>query len=84
MLALKDISFIDLYLGNDFSEIKGLNGATTFLSDLSSEYAEDAQNLKKACEEIYNSSKKLNFRSYTILDFSVSQSFAIYLMVLAM
>ncbi|KKF38499.1 MULTISPECIES: ATPase, T2SS/T4P/T4SS family [Hafniaceae] len=61
MLALKDISFIDLYLGNDFSEIKGLNGATTFLSDLSSEYAEDAQNLKKACEEIYNSSKKTEF-----------------------
>ncbi|ECF6269493.1 conjugal transfer protein, partial [Salmonella enterica subsp. arizonae] len=61
MDTLNNLSFIDLILGRDYAEIKGLKGATSFLSDLPDTYSIDAQNLKNECEKIHKESGKTEF-----------------------
>ncbi|EFN0763303.1 Flp pilus assembly complex ATPase component [Escherichia coli] len=61
MDTLNNLSFIDLILGRDYAEIKGLKGATSFLSDLPDTYSIDAQKLKNECEKIYKESGKTEF-----------------------
>lgn len=34
MNRLNELSFIDLYLGEEFAEIKGMKGASAYLTDL--------------------------------------------------
>lgn len=61
MNKLNDLDFIDLILGSDFSEIKGLRGATSFLSELPREYLEDALNLRDECSKVFNETDKTEF-----------------------
>ncbi|HCA7081262.1 TPA: Flp pilus assembly complex ATPase component TadA [Citrobacter sedlakii] len=61
MDTLKDLSFIDLIMGAGFSEIKGLQGASSFLSELPNRYKNDAQTLKDECEKIFKESGKTEF-----------------------
>lgn len=61
MDTLKDLSFIDLIMGADFSEIKGLQGASSFLSELPNRYMYDAQTLKDECDKIFKESGKTEF-----------------------
>ncbi|NDO82797.1 conjugal transfer protein [Citrobacter sp. NCU1] len=61
MNKLNDLDFIDLILGNDYSEIKGLKGAASFLSELPASLIEDANNLKDKCTKIYHESGKTEF-----------------------
>ena len=61
MNKLNDLDFIDLILGDDYSEIKGLKGAVSFLSELPSSFLEDANSLKNECTKIFNDSGKTEF-----------------------
>ncbi len=61
MDTLKNLSFIDLILGSNYAEIKGLKGANSFLSDLPEAYSNDAQNLKNECGRIHKESGKTEF-----------------------
>lgn len=61
MDTLNTLSFIDLIMGTDFAEIKGLHGASSFLCELPARYQNDAQNLKNECEKIYQASGKTEF-----------------------
>lgn len=49
MQCLKDSDFIDIYIGNDYAEIKGLHSAKTYLSDIPESLKEDVDILKKKC-----------------------------------
>lgn len=48
--ALSDTDFIDLYLGEDYAEIKGLVGATRLLIPVPSPLLADVQALRVLCE----------------------------------
>lgn len=61
MTTLKEISFIDLYLGSDYAEIKGLAGASAYLIDLPSEYVDDAIVLKNECVSYLHKTGKTEF-----------------------
>lgn len=61
MNTLKNLSFIDLILGNDYAEIKGLQGAVSFLSALPDAYSFDASKLKEECSKKFNESGKTEF-----------------------
>ncbi|MDY8671155.1 ATPase, T2SS/T4P/T4SS family [Escherichia coli] len=61
MGKLKELSFIDLYLGNDYSEIKGLNGAASFLAELPEAYNEDVVLLKAKCDDFFKSTQRTEF-----------------------
>lgn len=61
MDTLKELIFIDLIMGSDFAEIKGLQGASSFLSELPGTYMQDAQTLKGECDKIYKESGKTEF-----------------------
>lgn len=61
MNKLNDLDFIDLILGSDYSEIKGLKGATSFLSELPVAYLEDAHNFRKECTKVFSETGKTEF-----------------------
>jgi len=61
METLNSLSFIDLYLGDDYSEIKGMKGAKSFLSELPKQYHADAEKLKSICQSIYAKSSRTEF-----------------------
>ncbi|PHM25092.1 ATPase, T2SS/T4P/T4SS family [Xenorhabdus budapestensis] len=61
MNTLRELSFIDLYIGEGFAEVKGLQGVAAFLTDLPDVYREDAGSLKNKCYEIYLSTHKTEF-----------------------
>lgn len=61
MGKLKDVIFIDLYLGSDYAEIKGMNGATSFLSELPTEYKDDSDILKRKCQEQHQNTNRTEF-----------------------
>lgn len=61
MNKLNYLDFIDLILGNDYSEIKGLKGSVSFLSELPEPYLEDANNLKDECTKIFHDTGKTEF-----------------------
>lgn len=53
MKKLSESSFVDLYIGSDYAEIKGMCGAETYLIDLPEDMKEDAAKLKDKCYETY-------------------------------
>lgn len=61
METLKELSFIDLILGSDYYEIKGMKGAASFITELPTQYVEDAMKLKSECDNFYSSSGKTEF-----------------------
>ncbi|EIK1335785.1 Flp pilus assembly complex ATPase component TadA [Salmonella enterica] len=61
MTRLKDINFIDLILGEDFSEIKGMKGASAFLTDLPDIYISDARKLREECNKVHQNTNKTEF-----------------------
>lgn len=61
MNRLNELSFIDLYLGEEFAEIKGMKGASAYLTDLPDIYQSDAFELRNACNEIHFSTHKTEF-----------------------
>ncbi|WOI84398.1 MULTISPECIES: ATPase, T2SS/T4P/T4SS family [Enterobacteriaceae] len=61
MNMLNDLNFIDLILGYDYSEIKGLKGASSFISELPVAYVEDANKLKYECTKIFEETGKTEF-----------------------
>jgi len=61
MEKLRDLSFIDLYLGKDYSEVKGLKGADSFLSELPISYKEDAELLKSKCDDLHKATHRTEF-----------------------
>ncbi|ECE5199992.1 conjugal transfer protein [Salmonella enterica] len=61
MNRLNEFSFIDLYLGEEFAEIKGMKGASAYLTDLPDIYQSDAFELRNACNEIHFSTHKTEF-----------------------
>ncbi len=61
MNTLKNLSFIDLIIGTDYAEIKGLEGAVSFLSSLPNEYIADANKLKEECISFFNKTGKTEF-----------------------
>lgn len=61
MTTLKEISFVDLYLGPDYAEIKGLSGASAYLIDLPTEYVQDALTLKNECTGYLQKTGKTEF-----------------------
>lgn len=61
MQKLKDNDFIDLYIGQDYVEIKGLKGASSFLSDVPDYLSEDVNNLKQICIERFNETSNTEF-----------------------
>lgn len=61
MQYLKDNDFIDLYIGKDYAEIKGLRGAYAFLSAIPDYLDEDVKKLKKCCEQQYENSGNTEF-----------------------
>ncbi|EGH9360823.1 Flp pilus assembly complex ATPase component [Salmonella enterica] len=69
---LNKLNFIDLILGEGYAEIKGLEGASSFLTDLPEEYLSDARGLKEECSKIYLSSGK------TKTEFSIKYGGRVY------
>lgn len=52
MTLLKEIDFIDLYLGKGYSEIKGLTGAEKSLTNVADSLINDTQHLQNICENV--------------------------------
>ncbi|EDC2614151.1 GspE family protein [Citrobacter sp. Cpo142] len=61
MPFLNDINFIDLILGRDFREVKGMTGQGSFISALPSLYNEDADALKNECMAIHQGGGRTEF-----------------------
>ncbi|ELW7881235.1 Flp pilus assembly complex ATPase component TadA [Salmonella enterica] len=61
MGKLKDLDFVDLYLGSDYTEVKGLDGATSYLSELPDDYKEDVGLLKSKCNDYYKDTQRTEF-----------------------
>ncbi|HIC1896460.1 TPA: ATPase, T2SS/T4P/T4SS family [Citrobacter freundii] len=61
MSALKDLNFIDLYIGDDFAEIKGMQGSGAFLTELPDDYKKDANLLKNECKNVHTETNKTEF-----------------------
>ena len=61
MPRLNECDFIDLYLGNDYAEIKGLKGAQSFLSVIPEHLKDDVNLLKAKCIAHFDESKLTEF-----------------------
>jgi twitching motility protein PilT len=61
MTSLNELEFVDLIIGKDFKEIKGLKGEGDFISVLPDEYHDEADFLKKKCEDFFIENKRTEF-----------------------
>lgn len=61
MYTINELKFVDLYISDDFAEVKGLQGSSSFLSDLPEQYKEDALTLKRKCDEVHSSTNRTEF-----------------------
>lgn len=59
--ALKESDFVDLYLGNDYAEIKGLVGDNVFLQPVPDVLSTDVFALKEKCLAFYHDSKRTEY-----------------------
>lgn len=59
--SLNEVDFIDLYLGEDYAEIKGLVGESGFLISVPESLQEDAQRLKTHCLNSHRESGRSEF-----------------------
>lgn len=62
--ALKDADFIDLYLGEDYAEIKGLVGGSSFLTPVSEALVADVRKLQALCENRYQETGRNEFSCF--------------------
>lgn len=62
--ALSEIDFIDLYLGEDYAEIKGMVGATRLLIPVPTPLAADVQALRALCERQHQESGRNEFSCF--------------------
>lgn len=60
-MFLNDINFIDLILGRDFREVKGMTGQDSYISVLPDVYYDDADILRNECMSIYRESGRTEF-----------------------
>ncbi|EAO8183966.1 conjugal transfer protein, partial [Salmonella enterica] len=61
MNRLNELSFIDLILEDGFAEIKGMKGASAYLTDLPEIYQGDASELRNVCNDIHIRTQKTEF-----------------------
>ncbi|PKC36296.1 conjugal transfer protein [Pantoea ananatis 15320] len=59
--ALNEVDFIDLYLGEDYAEIKGLVGESRFLTTVPESLMDDVQRLKAQCLNSHRESGRSEF-----------------------
>lgn len=64
MQLINDIDFIDLIIGKDYLEVKGMTGQRDYISILPSEYHEDAHMLKNECMAIYERDGRTEFSMF--------------------
>lgn len=64
MQYLRESDFIDLYIGCGYTEIKGLKGSNTYLSDIPESLSEDVEALKQKCLSEY---KKRNITEFSVM-----------------
>lgn len=50
---LRDFDFVDLYIGNDFTDVKGLPGAHASRSPLPQHFEGDVAQVRAKCEQLY-------------------------------
>ncbi|QZY97761.1 ATPase, T2SS/T4P/T4SS family [Pantoea dispersa] len=62
--ALRETDFIDLYLGEDYAEIKGMVGATRLLIPVPDPLADDVQALRALCEQRHQESGRNEFSCF--------------------
>lgn len=62
--ALSETDFIDLYLGEDYAEIKGMVGATRLLIPVPAPLAADVQALRVLCERQHQESGRNEFSCF--------------------
>lgn len=58
---LKDLSFTDLYIGDDYIEIKGLFGASMALAPVPDCVISDVERLKECCDEFHSKFNRSEF-----------------------
>lgn len=58
---LADAGFVDLYLGSDYAEIKGMTGAGRALAPAPAGLQDDIQALKKRCSEVYKQTGRTEY-----------------------
>ena len=58
---LANSGFIDLYLGIDYSEIKGMTGAVQQLAPAPEELMDDIQELKRICEAFHKETRRTEY-----------------------
>lgn len=61
MNRLNELSFIDLILDENFAEIKGMIGASSYLTNLPEIYLDDASELRNVCADIHSRMRKTEF-----------------------
>lgn len=61
MSLLRDIDFIDLLLGKDYREIKGLKGEVNYISSLPTDFNDDADALKQKCHIFFTTKRRTEF-----------------------
>lgn len=62
--ALSETDFIDLYLGEDYAEIKGMVGATRLLIPVPDSLCADVQALRTLCERRHQESGRTEFSCF--------------------
>ncbi|WP_426768521.1 ATPase, T2SS/T4P/T4SS family [Erwinia aphidicola] len=62
--ALSETDFIDLYLGEDYAEIKGLVGATRLLVPVPDPLSADVQSLRAVCESRHQETGRNEFSCF--------------------
>lgn len=62
--ALNETDFIDLYLGEDYAEIKGLVGASRFLIPVPENISADVQKLRMLCEQRHKDTGRNEFSCF--------------------
>jgi twitching motility protein PilT len=58
---LADSGFVDLYLGTDYTEVKGMTGALQQLVPAPDELKDDIQNLRNKCIEFHESTRRTEY-----------------------
>ncbi|EKN5104276.1 TPA: Flp pilus assembly complex ATPase component TadA [Yersinia enterocolitica] len=58
---LKDSGFVDLYLGDDYTDIKGMIGASNRLAPAPEILKNDIESLRQQCLNFYNAEKRNEF-----------------------
>lgn len=62
--SLNETDFIDLYLGEDYAEIKGLVGASRFLIPVPENISADVQKLRMLCEQRHKDTGRNEFSCF--------------------